>query len=109
MKTLSCCVLGFSLAMCTVCFGQIDIYQSDAYSVEEMCAREAEQEQDTLMNYPDAYEACIGRNRENPMYRAERGGADSQSADTNNADGQTNAYGEDRHNPDSSHQDLENY
>lgn len=67
MKTLSCCVFGFALATSTVCFGQIDIYQSDAYSLEEMCAREAEQ---TPADYTGAYESCIEKNQDNPMYQS---------------------------------------
>lgn len=66
MKILPFCIAGFSLAFSTVCFGQIDIFQSDAYSVEEMCAREAEQNPE---DYAGAYETCIDKNRENPMYQ----------------------------------------
>lgn len=91
MKKLSYCVLGFSLATWTVCFGQIDIYQSDAYSVEEMCAREAEQS--TEMNYTEAYESCISKNSEKPMYQVERNGAASEKND------QTDAYSQNQNNP----------
>lgn len=104
MKTLSCCVLGFSLATCTVCYGQIDIFQSDAYSVEEMCAREAEQN----TNYTEAYESCISQNSAKPMYQAEHNGVDSQIPDTNSPDDQTDAYNQDQNNPEYS-QDQESY
>lgn len=46
---------------------QVDIYQSDAYSVEEMCAREAEQATET--DYSTAYDQCIEKNQNNAMYR----------------------------------------
>ena len=82
MKTLSFCVLGFSLATCTVCLGQIDIYQSDAYSVEEMCAREAEQS--TSMDYTQAYESCIQKNSSRPQYQKAFAGGNLQSPEDNN-------------------------
>lgn len=77
MKMLSCCVFGFALAAGTVCFAQIDIYQSDAYSLEEMCAREAEQ---TPVDYTGAYESCIEKNKDNPMYQSGPDGAAEDSA-----------------------------
>lgn len=52
-------------AVCAV--AQVDIYQSDAYSVEEMCAREAEQ--NATPDYSTAYDQCLEKNRDNPMYR----------------------------------------
>lgn len=66
MKILPCCFFGFALAISTISYGQIDIFQSDAYSVEEMCAREAEQ---NPVDYTEAYDACIDKNRDNPMYQ----------------------------------------
>lgn len=92
MKMLSWCVFGFSLTTCSVCFGQIDIYQSDAYSLEEMCAREAEQ--NTTMDYNSAYESCIAKNRDNPMYQSGGGGVEVQDSGETYADGtgQTEAY-----------------
>lgn len=47
---------------------QVDIYQSDAYSVEEMCARQADQS--SAANYDAAYEQCIDNNGDKPMYRS---------------------------------------
>ena len=82
MKILSCYVLGFSLTTCSVCFAQIDIFQSDAYSVEEMCAREAQQS--TSMDYTEAYESCIRRNGDKPMYRNGHNTTDSQNSDGSN-------------------------
>lgn len=72
MKTLATCIIGFTLINCALCFGQVDIYQSDAYSVEEMCAREAEQEQNESLDYGTAYDACISKNAEKPMYQTDR-------------------------------------
>ena len=66
MKILPSCIVGFLLMASTACFGQIDIFQSDAYSVEEMCAREAEQ---NPVDYAEAYDSCIDKNRDNPMYQ----------------------------------------
>jgi hypothetical protein len=92
MKMLSWCVFGFFLVIYTVCFGQIDIYQSDAYSLEEMCAREAAQ--NTTMDYNSAYESCIAKNRDNPMYQSGGGGVEVQDAGESYADGtdQTETY-----------------
>ncbi len=92
MKMLSWCVLGFSLVTCTVCFGQIDIYQSDAYSLEEMCAREAAQ--NTTTDYNSAYESCIAKNHDNPMYQSGGGGVEVQDTEESYADGtdQTETY-----------------
>lgn len=61
----------FLLALSVSGFAQVDIYQSDAYSVEEMCAREAEQT-DTS-DYSSAYENCIKKNQKNPMYHSNAG------------------------------------
>lgn len=86
MKMLSCCVFGVALATGTACFGQIDIYQSDAYSLEEMCAREAEQ---TPADYTGAYESCIEKNQDNPMYQADGGdsaGQNSENGSENNSE-----------------------
>ncbi len=74
MKSLSCCIFGFAFAACSTAFAQIDIYQSDAYSLEEMCAREAEQ---NLADYANAYDACIEKNRDNPLY------SDAENAEEN--------------------------
>lgn len=79
MKSLSYCVFGFAFAT-TACFAQIDIYQSDAYSLEEMCAREAEQ---NLADYANAYDSCIEKNRDNPLYAD----ADAQNSEESAADG----------------------
>ncbi|UZJ42967.1 hypothetical protein OOT55_09920 [Marinimicrobium sp. C6131] len=46
---------------------QVDIYQSDAYSVEEMCAREAQQSAEG--DYSQAYEQCIDKNQDNELYQ----------------------------------------
>lgn len=78
MKILPGCIFGFSLAISTVCFGQIDIFQSDAYSVEEMCAREAEQDP---VDYAEAYDSCIDKNRDNPMYQTAQNDATAQNTD----------------------------
>ncbi len=53
----------------TCATAQVDIYQSDAYSVEEMCAREAEQH--TTSDYGNAYERCLDKNRDKPMYQSD--------------------------------------
>lgn len=58
---------GFFCSLSSLCFAQVDIYQSDAYSVEEMCAREAEQNAD--QDYSEAYDMCISNNRDKPMYQ----------------------------------------
>lgn len=83
MKMLSCCVFGFALATGTVCFGQIDIYQSDAYSLEEMCAREAEQ---TPADYTGAYESCIEKNQDNPMYQSGQSDDTEQNSEQSSGD-----------------------
>ncbi len=70
MKMLSSYVIGLAFSTCTVCVAQVDIYQSDAYSVEEMCAQEAEQS--NAKNYSDAYETCIEKNRDKKMYQPDR-------------------------------------
>lgn len=74
MKALSACVFGLTFSACTVCVAQVDIYQSDAYSVEEMCAREAEQSDSE--DYGSAYESCIEKNRDNSMYRPDQDNPD---------------------------------
>lgn len=48
----------------TVALAQEDIYQNDAYSVEEMCAQEAEQNDSS--DYSQAYDECLSKNREDP-------------------------------------------
>ena len=84
MKSPSYCTLVFSLTLHTVSFAQIDIYQSDAYSVEEMCAREAEQS--TEMDYTEAYEYCIQKNSERPMYQSDRKATASEKQDLDHAE-----------------------
>lgn len=86
MKMLSCFVFGFALATGTVCFAQIDIYQSDAYSLEEMCAREAEQ---TPADYTGAYESCIEKNQDNPMYKTD----DSEGTESDSEQNSENSSG----------------
>ena len=88
MKMLSCCVFGFALATGTACFGQIDIYQSDAYSVEEMCAREAEQ---TPADYTGAYDSCIEKNQDKPMYQPDRNGGTEQSSENGSTNSSENS------------------
>lgn len=84
MKVLSLCVFYLCLVTGGVCLAQIDIYQSDAYSLEEMCARQAEQE--TTMDYNDAYESCITDNSDNPMYQAGQNNADVHHSDSSDSD-----------------------
>lgn len=87
LKMLSWCVFCLCFATGGLCLAQIDIYQSDAYSLEEMCARQAEQE--TTMDYNDAYESCITDNSDNPMYQADQNNADvhhSESSDSGGTD-----------------------
>lgn len=74
MKAWSTCFFGLTVSACTVCVAQVDIYQSDAYSVEEMCAREAEQRDSE--DYGSAYENCIENNRDNSMYRSDQDNLD---------------------------------
>ncbi len=47
---------------------QVDIYQSDAYSVEEICAREAAQP--GTPDYSQAYKHCLAKNRDKPIDQA---------------------------------------
>ena len=70
------------LALSAASLAQIDIYQSDAYSVEEMCARQAEQSDNT--DYSNAYENCLQKNQNNPMYQAGAGSVEAtpQGRDT---------------------------
>ena len=84
MKMLAGCIFSFYLATCALCFAQIDIYQSDAYSVEEMCARQAEQ--NTEMDYANAYQLCISENHNKPMYKAEQRDSDIQSSEQSLSD-----------------------
>lgn len=77
--TAFCCAI-----LPVFCVAQVDIYQSDAYSVEEMCARHAEQ--NTAVEYNKAYNACIEENGGNPMYEADQEEADMQSAEENDLD-----------------------
>ncbi len=79
MKVLFPCVCGVSLLAYAACYAQVDIFQSDAYSVEEMCAREAEQE--TERGYTDYYEYCIEQNRARPMYQSRHEAAHSPPRD----------------------------
>lgn len=55
---------------------QVDIYQSDAYSVEEMCAREAQQNAD--VDYSQAYEQCINKNQDNERYQSQDDSPDAE-------------------------------
>ncbi len=78
MKILPYCIVGSLFMASTACFGQIDIFQSDAYSVEEMCAREAEQDP---VDYADAYDVCIEKNQDNPMYQTAHNDTSARDAD----------------------------
>lgn len=91
MKMLSCFVFGFALATGTVCFAQIDIYQSDAYSLEEMCAREAEQ---TPADYTGAYESCIEKNQDNPMYKTDESDGTESDSEQNSENSSGNNHSE---------------
>lgn len=62
-------LFGFVLFFSFSSEAQVDIYQSDAYSVEEMCAREAEQNAE--FDYTEAYDSCLANNRERPMYQSD--------------------------------------
>ncbi|WP_027329306.1 hypothetical protein [Marinimicrobium agarilyticum] len=73
------------LILSTSSFAQVDIYQSDAYSVEEMCAREAEQ--NDAADYSSAYENCIKKNQDNPMYHADAGSTDPHSQGSDDSSG----------------------
>ncbi|WP_024461079.1 hypothetical protein [Marinimicrobium sp. LS-A18] len=59
---------------------QVDIYQSDAYSVEEMCAREAQQSAD--VDYSQAYEQCINKNQDNERYQSKDDKPDAEHETT---------------------------
>ncbi|WP_286804838.1 MULTISPECIES: hypothetical protein [unclassified Marinimicrobium] len=59
---------------------QVDIYQSDAYSVEEMCAREAQQSVET--DYSQAYEQCIDKNQDNELYQSRDGNPSAEQETT---------------------------
>lgn len=87
MKILPFCVLGLSFATCAVCLAQPDIYQSDAYSVEEMCAREADQA--TTTDYTDAYETCVEKNRNKSMYQSDQNDVDVQLSDESHTEDDT--------------------
>ncbi|WP_347331760.1 hypothetical protein [Marinimicrobium locisalis] len=78
MKALSFSAYCLCLALSAPCLAQVDIYQSDAYSVEEMCAREAEQAKAT--DYSSAYENCIEKNSNKPMYQSAANRADTRLA-----------------------------
>ena len=65
----------------TACFAQNDIYQSNAYSVEEMCAQEAKQYSDK--DYSGTYETCIDQNQERPLYQTDRINLDPPQPDLN--------------------------
>lgn len=54
--------LSFCLTTMPPLLAQIDIYQSDAYSIEEVCAREAEQA--STNDYNEAYETCLTQQRD---------------------------------------------
>lgn len=78
MKALSISTYCLCLAFSAPCLAQVDIYQSDAYSVEEMCAREAEQAK--AADYSSAYESCIEKNSNNSMYQSAANSADTRLA-----------------------------
>lgn len=86
MKVLAISSSFFFLILSTVAVAQIDIYQSDAYSVEEMCAREAAQ--NNSIDYGSAYENCIKKNQNNPRYHSGAGSAEprSQGSETSSGD-----------------------
>lgn len=75
MKVLAISSSFFFLILSTVAVAQIDIYQSDAYSVEEMCAREAAQ--NNSIDYSSAYENCIKKNQNNPRYHSGAGSTET--------------------------------
>lgn len=72
LATFSVCIFVFLSAASAA---QVDIYQSDAYSVEEMCAREAEQ--NDSIDYSSAYENCIKKNQNNPRYHSGAGSTET--------------------------------
>ncbi|MGD8176007.1 hypothetical protein [Marinimicrobium sp. ARAG 43.8] len=57
-------IVALSLCLTTMppLLAQIDIYQSDAYSAEEVCARDAEQA--STNDYNESYETCLNRQRD---------------------------------------------
>ena len=69
MKRLYIFPFFLSHLLASVCAAQVDIYQSSAYSLEEMCAREAEQS--SIADYYAAYQSCITQNRDREMYSPE--------------------------------------
>ncbi len=77
-----CCLC---LALSTPCLAQVDIYQSDAYSVEEMCAREAQQAEAT--DYSNAYENCIEKNRNKPKYQSAANNAEERLSGKSDSSG----------------------
>lgn len=76
MRVQTICVIGLAFSTCTVCVAQVDIYQSDAYSVEEMCAQEAKQS--SAEDYSAAYEICIEKNSDNSLYQPDQNQPDDQ-------------------------------
>jgi len=84
MKTPLFCIIGFALTISTASVAQIDIYQSDAYSVEEMCAREAEQ--NTSQEYTHAYESCLKKNRDKPEQKIDPSNASDPEPKTTHSD-----------------------
>ena len=87
MKYFSVILAGITLSQQS--YSQVDIYYSDAYSLEEKCAREAEQYEperearslapefeeqdnsegentDTAPDYHDAYQSCLESNSIDP-------------------------------------------
>lgn len=64
----------------TVALAQVDIYQSDAYSAEEMCAREAEQHDSS--DYSRAYEQCLSKNRDKSRHQPEQEVASTEEEQT---------------------------
>ena len=106
MKRLFTFVVVLSFMVCTSCFAQIDIYQSDAYSVEEMCAREAEQS--TALDYSEAYDACITKNGDNPIYQSGQDSADVRRVEEDNPV-YIPAQDSDRVNDDSQYQSEEEF
>lgn len=78
-KALPFFVAAIVFGVGSVSIAQVDIYQSDAYSVEEMCAREAEQNESA--DYSEAYDSCIENNRDKPMYQSESKNSEEVSQD----------------------------
>lgn len=81
----------------TYAMAQVDIYQSDAYSVEEMCAREAEQH--TTSDYDNAYDDCLNKNRDEPMYQSNAESSPKESEPTPDSTAHKQGYKDPEANP----------